>query len=619
LKTILSSLRDNDVSIRRRALDILYVMCTQQTSSKVVDELLSYSDEPDQAIKEELVLKIAILAEKFADNLVWYIDVVVRLVTSSGDYITDDIWFRIIQIITGFGKEPDPELQKYAANKMLSALSVPNVHENLVKIGSYILAEYGELISHQPGKDPVRIFDTLNRHFTVSSAQTKAMLMNSYVKLAHRFPDLRDFVVPIFEIHSEHWDPDIQQRALEYLKLLQEDSTIEGVRPVILGKMPVYSEAIQTNNPLLTRIYALKLGPKSKDPTVMHEAKKLAEEEMFKSRSHTTNTQIFSTLQTLSKKETDYNTSNSSAKSYQTSAPVMNNLLDGYDEPAPSSDIKSHPLFNIAKNKLAVNVSNIVPLPGKLQFSNFNEMKALMTAKDGILYQDNNVEIQYKSQFDGPVGKIALQFATKGSSITQLNFNVQNTSNLFFQVSPVKYAEHPQIMMQVMNTGISSEVPKANMKFYQGEAFRNVDFEVPVTVNKFINPVDMPADKFLQFYNDYTTANNDKYFRLDAFIKNPAPPQVPVSEVMKKVGALLTNGLNFKAKFVDEDTKTEICGTANYTYKSESSANNVNLPIMVNVEAYTENKEFLRLSFRSAVASDVLKGLYQIVVFYLNP
>jgi AP-2 complex subunit alpha len=46
-----------------------------------VEELLNYSDEADLSIKEELVLKIAILAEKFAPNLTWYIDVMIRLLS----------------------------------------------------------------------------------------------------------------------------------------------------------------------------------------------------------------------------------------------------------------------------------------------------------------------------------------------------------------------------------------------------------------------------------------------------------------------------------------------------------------------------------------------------------
>lgn len=42
------------------------------------------------------MLKIAILAERYADNLMWYIDIVVRLVNSSGEYVTEDIWYRIV-------------------------------------------------------------------------------------------------------------------------------------------------------------------------------------------------------------------------------------------------------------------------------------------------------------------------------------------------------------------------------------------------------------------------------------------------------------------------------------------------------------------------------------------
>lgn len=111
LNTILKSLKSNDISIKRRALDLLYLMCTPNTSKRIVEELLEYTEEKaDLVIKEELVLKIAILAEKFADNLIWYIDSVIKLITTSGDYVSDDIWFRIIQMIVGFGKESNSEL-----------------------------------------------------------------------------------------------------------------------------------------------------------------------------------------------------------------------------------------------------------------------------------------------------------------------------------------------------------------------------------------------------------------------------------------------------------------------------------------------------------------------------
>jgi AP-2 complex subunit alpha len=71
-----------------------------------VDEMLSYSENgADLQIKDDLVLKIAIMAEKFADNLYWYVDVVIRMINSCGDFVTEDIWFRIVQIIIGFQKD----------------------------------------------------------------------------------------------------------------------------------------------------------------------------------------------------------------------------------------------------------------------------------------------------------------------------------------------------------------------------------------------------------------------------------------------------------------------------------------------------------------------------------
>ena len=96
LNTILYSLRDRDASIRRRALDLIFLLCDQDSATNVVNELLSYLDENDHSLKEELVLKVAILAEKFALNLNWYVDVVIKLIELAGDYVSDEIRFRVV-------------------------------------------------------------------------------------------------------------------------------------------------------------------------------------------------------------------------------------------------------------------------------------------------------------------------------------------------------------------------------------------------------------------------------------------------------------------------------------------------------------------------------------------
>ncbi|KAK3047854.1 hypothetical protein LTS18_013051, partial [Coniosporium uncinatum] len=66
---IIGSLRDRDISVRRQSLDLLYSMCDPTNSQPIVQELLKYLQTADYAIREEMVLKIAILTEKYATDI----------------------------------------------------------------------------------------------------------------------------------------------------------------------------------------------------------------------------------------------------------------------------------------------------------------------------------------------------------------------------------------------------------------------------------------------------------------------------------------------------------------------------------------------------------------------
>ena len=102
------NLRNADISIRKIALNSLFSLCDSKSSSEIVNEILDYLQENDYELKEEMVLKVAILSEKFAENLNWYIDVIIKLIEFAGDYVNEDLWFRVAQIITGFGEaEPN--------------------------------------------------------------------------------------------------------------------------------------------------------------------------------------------------------------------------------------------------------------------------------------------------------------------------------------------------------------------------------------------------------------------------------------------------------------------------------------------------------------------------------
>jgi AP-2 complex subunit alpha len=52
--TVLVSLKDADISVRKRALDVLFLMCDNTNGVTIVGELLTYLAAADTAIKEEM-------------------------------------------------------------------------------------------------------------------------------------------------------------------------------------------------------------------------------------------------------------------------------------------------------------------------------------------------------------------------------------------------------------------------------------------------------------------------------------------------------------------------------------------------------------------------------------
>lgn len=56
------------------------------------------------------VLKVAILAEKYAVDYTWYVDTILNLIRIAGDYVSEEVWYRVIQIV--INRE---DVQGYAA------------------------------------------------------------------------------------------------------------------------------------------------------------------------------------------------------------------------------------------------------------------------------------------------------------------------------------------------------------------------------------------------------------------------------------------------------------------------------------------------------------------------
>ncbi|BBN03404.1 AP-2 complex subunit alpha [Marchantia polymorpha subsp. ruderalis] len=234
---IISSLKDPDISIRRRSLDLLYGMCDVSNAKDIVEELLQYLTTADFGIREELALKAAILAEKFAPDLSWYVDVILQLIEKAGDFVSDDIWYRVVQFVTN-----NEDLQAYSAAKAREYLDKPAVHETMVKVAGYLLGEYSHLLARRSGCSPKEIFIIVHDKFPTVTTSTKALLLSAYVKLLMHSqppePELQELVLGVFKKYESYVDAEVQQRAVEYFALSRKGASMMD----ILAEMPKFPE-----------------------------------------------------------------------------------------------------------------------------------------------------------------------------------------------------------------------------------------------------------------------------------------------------------------------------------------------------------------------------------------
>eukprot|EP01128_Nolandella_sp_AFSM9_P004440 TRINITY_DN1994_c0_g1_i1.p1 TRINITY_DN1994_c0_g1~~TRINITY_DN1994_c0_g1_i1.p1 ORF type:complete len:1540 (+),score=351.30 TRINITY_DN1994_c0_g1_i1:23-4621(+) len=225
---VINALQSKDISIRRRALNILYSMASRSNAQLIVKELLDYlkklntGEVTDFEIRSELVLKIAILAERFSvgdkSNLDyrWYVDVILQLIAHAGVGMADAVWYRAIKIITN-----EEDVQEYAMQTMFRVLSSPlSPNATAIKVGCYLLGEYGNLIEEAPASLPARQLEVVYRLLLeVQEPTSRSIILSLLIKFCNLYPSLLPKITPIFVQFSSSFDQELQQRSVEYLEL----------------------------------------------------------------------------------------------------------------------------------------------------------------------------------------------------------------------------------------------------------------------------------------------------------------------------------------------------------------------------------------------------------------
>jgi AP-1 complex subunit gamma-1 len=278
---IVDNLKDADISIRRRALDLIYALVTKNNVKALVKELLNYLalTSGDVEFKADLTEKICLVVERFAPSKHWHIETIIQVLSTAGNYTRENVATDLILLIAR-----TPNLQAYAVYKLFYALYKKYKHAQLplMHVVVWCVGEYGDMLISEDGYqqafkveganpadsannapgDPTAaaaqaaatpstttvisesmVLDLLHKVIKSPLAHniTRQYLLNALIKLTGRFapgntPE-RARLAEYIALYDDSMNMELQQRSCEYSTLV--GPALSKIRTGVVGRMPV--------------------------------------------------------------------------------------------------------------------------------------------------------------------------------------------------------------------------------------------------------------------------------------------------------------------------------------------------------------------------------------------
>ncbi|WVZ55142.1 hypothetical protein U9M48_005842 [Paspalum notatum var. saurae] len=606
---IITSLKDPDISIRRRALDLLYGMCDVTNAKEIVEELLQYLNTAEFAMREELSLKAAILAEKFAPDLSWYVDVILQLIDKAGDFVSDDIWYRVVQFVTN-----NEDLQSYAAAKAREYLDKPALHETMVKVSAYLLGEYGHLLARRPGSSPKELFAIINDKLPTVSTSTVAILLSTYAKiLMHTQPPdagLQQQILTIFKKYESYIDVEIQQRAVEYFELSRKGPALADV----LAEMPKFPEresallkkaedaeidtaeqsAIklrsqqQTSSALVVADHPPANGSAppanhltlvkmpSQNVSEIQESGATYEEvpnpPIEVPKENGTPVEVESKATNITEINNEINVEPPSTSRSTSPADLLADLLGPLAIEGPPA-IEQHPAQGLDANQSPVGDLALATLEDQSNavqpIVNVEEKFHILCTKDsGVLYEDPHIQIGLKAEWRAHHGRLVLFLGNKNTSpLMSVRALILPPSHLKMELSSVPDTIPPraqvQVPLEVANLRASRDVAVLDFSYNFGAALVDAKLRLPVVLNKFLQPITLTPEEFFPQWKALTVHS----LKVQEVVKGVKPmPLAEIANLFMSLHLAVAPGLDNNSNnlvacttFFSEATRAMLC------------------------------------------------------------
>lgn len=268
--TIVECLKDSDVTIRQRAMELIYQLVDAENVVTLTAELLNYLVVAQSEHKPNLVSKIIQIVEKYSPSKKWRVDTIITMLSLAGNQVEDSVPRTAIIFLT----QADG-LQGYATHRLYRAVIDDSSQQALLHVGIWCIGEHGNLITQSYSDADGQTYTAVSESDIVSLLEkslrlhnadntTRAFLLNAFIKLSVRLSaSVRPKIVELVSQFKTSLSLELQQRSLEYVSIL--NGRWDGIRGNVLSNMPHIDEAVlrrrravldEEGSPLKGRSYA---------------------------------------------------------------------------------------------------------------------------------------------------------------------------------------------------------------------------------------------------------------------------------------------------------------------------------------------------------------------------
>ncbi len=239
--TIIENLKDADISIRRRALDLVYALVNRKNIRPLVGELLGYLLVADEELRPDITAKLCMVTGRFAPSKKWHVDTILRVMLLAGQYIPENVIGDTVALVS-----QNIEVQAYAVRRFFSALKKEPAKKPLVYVGVWCLGEFGDLLIVPDGDDFVveegEVVELLTRVLShpVADDMTRDYCLTALCKLAARFSSAQSEAIQrVLAKFKVSIGLEVQTRACEFSALIasstaQLQRVMDRVPPLVL-------------------------------------------------------------------------------------------------------------------------------------------------------------------------------------------------------------------------------------------------------------------------------------------------------------------------------------------------------------------------------------------------